>query len=141
MENIYRYTGYTLIDITKTDVLTSELSNTKARNQQRNWETVNQILSLRAQLLQFDYVNQFTANLARYSFGINFKGKHKIWQFSFAVEREDIFNIQQDRYGKLKDDFSVTPVILGLNETIQLDIPLFFASGPNKNIYFIAEKI
>lgn len=138
MDNLYRYTGYTLIDITKTDQLTND--HPKQRNQQRNWETVNQILSLRAQLLEIKYIGVVEKNLKNYSFGINYKGSHKIWSFEFAVERDDIYNIDHDRYGALKDDFKITPVILGLDETASPAAPLFYASGPEKNIYFIAQK-
>lgn len=135
MDNLYRYRGHTLIDITRTDQLTND--NPKKRNQQRNWESVYQILSLRAQLLEFQYVGVTQENVADHSFGINYQGVHNIWTFEFAVEREDIYSFQHDRYGTLKNDFAVTPIILGLNETIKPSSPLFVVSGPEKNIYFI----
>ena len=138
MDNIYRYRGYTLIDITKTDSLTND--NPKERNQQRNWETVQQILSLRAQLLECNYIGATKAHVKDYSFGIDYKGVHKIWTFEFAVERDDIYSFQHDRYGTLKNDFMVTPVILGLEETAHPSKPLFYASGSEKNIYFISLK-
>ena len=135
MDNLYRYRGYTLIDITPTGQLTSE--NPKARNQQRNWETVNQILSLRAQLLEFNYLGVKSETIDQHSFGVNYQGAHNVWSFEFAVERDDIYSFQHDRYGTLKNDFAVTPIVLGLDETIKPNIPLFYASGPEKNIYFI----
>ena len=138
MNNIYRYRGYTLIDITKTDALTND--NPKERNQQRNWETVQQILSLRAQLLECNYTGVTEKHLKDYSFGIDYKGIHNIWTFEFAVERDDVYNFQHDRYGTLKNDFMVTPIILGLDETATPSKPLFFASGSEKNIYFISLK-
>lgn len=138
MENLYRYRGYTLIDITKTNVLSNEKS--KERNQQRNWETVQQLLNLRAQLLSFDYLNSLVDDVKNYSFGVNYQGQHRIWQFEFTVEREDIYSIEHDRYGTLKNDFAVTPVILDLDETAKPTTPLFYVSGPEKNIYFIAQK-
>lgn len=137
MELIHRYHGYTLIDITKTDVLTND--QLKLRNQQRNWESVQQILSLRAQLIEFNYLGNSKDNVKNYSFGINYKGQHKVWQFEFAIEHEDVYSLDHDRYGTLKNDFMVTPIILGLDETATPVTPLFYASGPDKNIYFIAQ--
>jgi len=138
MDLIYKYHAYTLIDITKTNVLTNE--KIKQRNQQRNWETVQQLLSLRAQLLSFDYLDSAIDDIKNYSFGINYHGQHRIWQFEFSVEREDVYSIDHDRYGALKDDFKITPIILGLDETAIPPLPLFYASGPEKNIYFIAQQ-
>ena len=45
----YLYQGFTLIDITSTGVISWSPQNERKRNQQRNWETVQQILSLRTQ--------------------------------------------------------------------------------------------
>ena len=138
MDLIYKYHAYTLIDVTKTGVLTPE--KLKERNQQRNWETVQQLLSLRAQLLSFDYLEPIVDDVKKYSFGVDYNGQHKIWQFEFSVEREDVYSVDHDRYGALKEDFKITPIILGLNETAKPLVPLFYASGPEKNIYFIAQK-
>ena len=69
-------------------------------------------------------------------FGVNYTGLHKIWSFDFAVEREDVYAFNHDRYGILKDDFKLAPIILGLDETAKPPLPLFYASGADKNIYF-----
>ena len=138
MDNLYVYTGYTLIDITQTNVLT--FNPQKERNQQRNWETIQQILSFRAQLMKLTYLGSTAADVKDYSFGANYTGEHTIWSFEFAVERPDIYSLDQDRYGTLKDDLGMIPVILGLDETAKPSKPLFFASGLEKNIYFIAHK-
>ena len=136
MEALYRYRAYTLIDITETNVLTQSVEQQKQRNQQRNWETINQLLSLRAQLMEFNYLSVVTDDVANYSFGINYIGPHKIWSFDFAVERDDVYAFNHDRYGILKDDFKLAPIILGLDETATPPLPLFYASGVDKNIYF-----
>lgn len=136
MEALYQYRAYTLIDITETKVLTQSVEQQKQRNQQRNWETINQLLSLRAQLLEFNYLSMVSADVADYAFGINYTGTHNIWSFDFAVEREDIYAVNHDKYGALKDDFKIAPIILGLDETATPPLPLFYASGADKNIYF-----
>lgn len=140
MDLLHRYTVHTLIDITKTGVVNYIKDHEKERNQQRNWETVLQLLSLRAQLIYVDYIGNQLADIKDFSFGINYKGEHKIWTFNFAIEHEEVFAIQHDRYGALKQDFRLSPIILGLDETAKPGIPLFHPSGPNKNIYFIQTK-
>ena len=43
------YTGITLVDITATGVTRHRVDNELERNQQRNWETVLQVIGLKAQ--------------------------------------------------------------------------------------------
>ena len=138
--NLYRYQAHTLIDITKTNVVSYSQEKEKLRNQQRNWETVIQILSLRAQLITMDYLGSKIADVKKYSFGINYTGEHKIWTFEFSVEHENIYAIENDRYGSLKNDFRIAPIILGLDETARPELPMFYPSGVDKNIYFIAKN-
>jgi len=140
MDSLYRYVGYTLIDVTQTGVTSFSLDKQKQRNQQRNWETIHQILSLRAQLYEFESLGMVADNLSKYSFGINYSGVHNIWKFSFAVERPDIYPAELDKYAHLKDDFAITPVILGLDESITPPMPLFYVSGPDRNVYFLTEN-
>ena len=136
MEALYQYRAYTLIDITETKVLTQTVEQQKQRNQQRNWETINQLLSLRAQLIEFNYLSMVSADVAEYAFGVNYVGTHNIWSFDFAIEHEDVYVLNHDKFGVLKDDFKIAPIILGLDETATPPLPLFYASGADKNIYF-----
>ena len=140
MEDLYRYRAYTLIDVTNTGITTYSSKQEKQRNQQRNWETVYQVLSLRAQLMEFASPDILTDNVKKYNFGKNYTGTHKIWTFEFGVEHADIYALADDSCGTLKDDFKVTPVILGLDETAKPSIPMFYATGPDKNIYFITQQ-
>ena len=136
MEALYQYRAYTLIDITETKVLTQSVEQLKQRNQQRNWETIHQLLSLRAQLIEFNYLSMVSADVAEYAFGVNYVGTHNIWAFDFAIEHEDVYALNHDKFGVLKDDFKIAPIILGLDETATPPLPLFYASGADKNIYF-----
>ncbi len=72
MTNRYLYQGFTLIDITPTGVTTHTSNNIFERNQQRNWETVQQIISLRTQPTIISTDN-FVDDIKRYNFGINYK--------------------------------------------------------------------
>jgi hypothetical protein len=87
-------------------------------------------------LLDIKYLGSVEEDLLPYSFGVNYSGLHRIWSFEFAVEHDGIYSFESDRYGTLKDDFKIAPIILGLDETVVPPMPLFYTSGPDKNIYF-----
>jgi len=134
--NQFLYQGFTLVDITPTGVTNYTLNNELARNQQRNWETVQQLISLRTQPTIIG-TSSLTDDVSHgYNFGINYLGKHKIWTFTFTVEYADIYQVGPDRFGLAKYDFQITPVILGLTETAKPERPLFYPKGPWNNIYF-----
>jgi len=136
----YLYQGFTLIDITPTGVINYSPQNEFKRNQQRNWETVQQILSLRTQPTIMETGN-FVDDVIGYNFGINYTGEHKIWTFKFGVDYADIYQEGPDKFGLIKYDFKITPVILGLTETVQPELAVFTPKGPWNNIYFKSIKI
>jgi hypothetical protein len=136
----YLYQGFTLIDITPTGVVTFSQPNELKRNQQRNWETVQQILSLRTQPTIME-TNNFVDDVINYNFGINYTGEHKIWTFKFGVDYLDIYQAGPDKFGLVKYDFQITPVILGLTETVQPELAVFTPKGPWNNIYFKSIKV
>jgi hypothetical protein len=136
----YLYQGFTLIDITPTGVVTFSQPNELKRNQQRNWETVQQILSLRTQPTIME-TNDFVDDVIGYNFGINYKGEHKIWTFKFGVDYADIYQEGPDKFGLVKYDFKITPIILGLTETILPELAVFTPKGPWNNIYFKSIKV
>ena len=131
----YLYQGFTLIDITPTGVINYSPQNEQKRNQQRNWETIQQILSLRTQptILETD---DFVADIKDYNFGINYVGEHHIWTFKFGVDYADIYQEGADKFGLVKQDFKITPVILNLTETTKPEVAMFYPKGPWNNIYF-----
>jgi len=136
----YLYQGFTLIDITPTGVISYSPQNEFKRNQQRNWETIQQILSLRTQptILETD---NFVDTVIKYNFGIKYQGQHHIWTFKFGVDYPDIYQAGPDKFGLVKYDFQITPVVLGLSETAQPELAVFTPKGPWNNIYFKSIKI
>jgi len=137
-QRIYRHRGYTLIDITKTNVtkFTPELE--RMRNKQRNWETVVQILGLRTQIMSINQLKTETKDLSQHVFGSDYQDKQRVWTFEFEVEFKNLYLNDQDPYAILKKDFAQTPVLLGLDETAKPPMPLFYTDGACKNIYFIS---
>lgn len=132
---IHLYQGFTLVDITPTGKVLYSTNDEHERNQQRNWETIQQIISLRTQPAIINTSN-FIADVKNYQFGINYTGNHAIWQFTFSVEYKDVYAEGPDVFGLLRYDFKVTPVIVNLSETAKFPHPIFYPDGPTNNIYF-----
>lgn len=126
-------TCITLIDITATHITKG---NDERRDQQRNWETVLQVLGLKTQPLIIREPVMFPSeNLEYFTFGEFYQGKHNVWAFQFRGERDDFYTLEQ-----LEEDFDTVPVILGLEETARLMLPIFHTQGILKNIYFIQKE-
>lgn len=139
MDKLFITVGRTLIDITNTGVVSA--TNSKERNQYRNWETTKQVLGLRTQLILLTPPTIHIIDIADTQFGSAFKGKQKVWEFKFGVEFEAIFSDINNPYGTLEKDFTDVPIIIGLDETAKIEYPTFIVSGSEKNIYFSAFEI
>ena len=94
---------------------------TYSRNQQRNFETIMQMISLRAQpeIIRTPMENNGT------------------WEFEFAVEQAGVYSVD----GKLESTAGLliecngTPMIVGLNEKQSLE-PMLITQGHQQNIWF-----
>ena len=129
------FTGYTLVDITETGVTRDRGNQEHQRNQQRNWETIIQCISLRAQPI--DLVQKVQElDLEGLEFGEMYTGKHRVWTFAFVAEHEDVYSKNGDPVGLLEDSVDTVPVITGLDETARFLLPILYTGGAIKNIYF-----
>lgn len=123
-------TALTLIDITHTGVTKG---HGESRDQQRNWETVLQVLGLKTQpVIVNEPICWTNESMDYFEFGEFYEGSHTVWAFQFASEREDIYT-----HEVLEQDFDQVPVILGLEETARFMLPIFHTTGLLKNIYFV----
>lgn len=91
----------------------------RARNQQRNFETIMQLLQLRTQI--FDV-----------STPVN---NSNFWTFCFDVEFEGIYQQGQDMFGILKQDCEGVPMLTGLDEKFVSNLFLT-TDGSQQNIWF-----
>ncbi len=98
-----------------TKILDTELWN-RSRNQQRNWETVTQLISLRTQ------VTGLTEPVKN----------HQVWQFEFEVENENLFTNGMDQLAVLKQDCTGVPMLTALDESAEIGTVLTV----NTNIWF-----
>jgi hypothetical protein len=92
----------------------------RARNQQRNWETINQLISLRA--LPIDITEPVKTS---------HNGRHA-WVFEFVIEQQGAVTADNNPIGALINDSNMIPMLTGLDETAMTDQLLI----PNANIFF-----
>jgi hypothetical protein len=93
----------------------------RARNQQRNWETLTQILGLRTQLfrLQSPMTDSF----------------NRSWMFEFETETDNIYGTDDDLTRVLRADSDGVPMLLGLNNRPDMQ-PWLITQGAGQNIWF-----
>jgi len=139
-----KYVCQTLFDITATGItghykptrmpftdqagnyITDQASWNRARNQQRNWETLTQILSLRTQL--FDLGTPI----------VDRTGTR--WMFEFETESEGIFGPETDPTEILRIDADGVPMLLDLDNRPDLQ-PVLRTHGIEQNIWFAPTTI
>lgn len=86
-------------------------------NQQRNWDTVQQLLDLRTQ------VESITEP----------KKTENLWQFEFCVDLQKIHSNPGQALEIMTEDFHSVPIILDLDETGDL-LPYITTTGDNPNL-------
>lgn len=123
-------TCLTLVDITETGVTKGQ---SHSRDQQRNWESVLQMLGLKTQPVIIKSPVMFAAeDMTHFEFGEFYEGYQNVWAFQFTGERTDFTDVKQ-----LEEDFNEIPITMGLDETARFMLPIFLTSGLLKNIYFL----
>lgn len=151
-------TCHTLIDITRTGVVSNfrkeiplfvddasqivrdAASWSRSRNQQRNFETIIQIISLRAQPVFLEPPKKSIVDLAMSKFGLAYTGEHTVWSFRFSVEHASVFDKQKGDLISLLTDMHNVPCITDLTETVNIAQPLFNTQDEYTNIYFGISK-
>ncbi len=124
------YIGYTLVDITCTNVQTQ--TDDKPRNQQRNWEAVLAVLNFRTTpTITSLPVTQY-GNIAAFLFGTHYTGDQIVWAFSFRTD--DL----TDMCSIINNDIDYVPIVLNLDETANIPSAMFFLNHITRNIYIEA---
>ena len=77
----------------------------RSRNQQRNWETLTQLISLRTQLTDLSMPVK----------------NDNLWQFEFEVDNDNLFLNNNDSLAVLKADCAGVPMLVGLNESTDIE--------------------
>jgi hypothetical protein len=92
-----------------------------ARNQQRNWETVNQLIALRTQP---DNVTPLPS-------------LEGVWQFEFEVDNITVYDGADGELSGLLNECAGVPMVVGLRET-KTDQSVLVTTGPDQNIWFVS---
>jgi hypothetical protein len=124
-----RYQIVTLVDITRTNPTRSE-TDQHLLAQQANFNTLLQSIGLRSNV-------EWTVDPTECK-GIlphPLEGKANYWTWTFEVERDEVFNKDGDPVGLLLDDLHGVPIISQLNNSVDIDPPVFQTQGPNTNIW------
>lgn len=134
-----KYVCQTLFDITATGVtghfratripftsaagqtITDQTTWNRARNQQRNWETLTQILSLRTQLFDIGLPIRDPGGTS--------------WLFEFETETSGTFGPDSDPTEILRSDAEGVPMLLDLDNRRDL-LPTLRTHGTEQNIWF-----
>lgn len=121
MEPLEQYTGLTLFDI----------------SDKRNWNTMIQIISMRAQPVLLKEPKLIQADLSFYSFGSKYTGLCKIWSFDFGIEARGAFKEGENPVFSLMQDSVMVPMTVGLSETAEMDPACIITNSELRNTYFV----
>jgi len=99
--------------------VTDTRSWNRSRNQQRNWETINQIISLRALPQEITEPRRDSG----------------WWSFRFKLEQMGQIELNNDPVGALIEDCRDVPMITGLDEDPDIGTTL----DPDTNIVFVVK--
>ena len=135
-QEVDRIVGFTLVDITATGVTKTIDGNEFERNQQRNWETVKQLLGLRSQPFVSKGPEKMFMDITDV-FGDMYAGEQAVWAWEFRLEHSGVYRVGLDPLSGLLSDFENIPVITGLDETARFMLPVFHPYGAIKNIHFL----
>lgn len=130
----------TLVDITATGVIRNTGEQELERNQQRNFETVLQVLGLRTQphIIRWPTYEIIPAGSVGFMFGEMYTQEpQQTWTFYFSADYPGAYSDAISPVGNLLKDFEEVPVITGLNETARFMLPIFYPQGAIKNIHLM----
>jgi hypothetical protein len=91
----------------------------RSRNQQRNWETVQQIISMRTQILESTVPSRTGSS----------------WHFEFETETPGVYGTDDDPVAVLYSDAEGVPMLVDLDNYRDL-APFVITTGTEQNIWF-----
>jgi hypothetical protein len=139
----------TLFDITPTgvknrrpyDITGTELIDlVKRQQQQSNYDTLLQVISLRSQPESISQVKKSDILLADTDFGFLYSsdqddGTVNVWSFTFTIQHASVFQNDDSELGSLLNDCEQVPMIANLLESVKLT-PQLNVDSDLKNIHF-----
>jgi hypothetical protein len=124
-----RYRITTLVDITRTNATRSETDG-KRIAQQANFNSLVQAIGMRANVEWREDPVKHDGRLPA-----PWQGKAAHWCWEFEVERDQVFERDNDAVCLLREDLHGVPVIDGLNNSEIIDPAMFQTKGNKINIW------
>jgi hypothetical protein len=100
--------------------ITDEGTWNRARNQQRNWETLTQLISLRTQVIELSQPERFDG----------------AWEFEFATETPDAYGSADDPTLVLRSDSAGVPMLQHTDRG-EIITSQLVVDGLDQNIWFL----
>ena len=124
-----RYRITTLVDVTRTNAARSETDELKI-SQQANFNSLIQAIGMRSNVAWRDDPTKKNGRLP-----LPLKGSANHWVWEFEVERDQVFEKENDPVGLLKEDLNGVPVIGNLENSVDLDPAAFITLGDKFNTH------
>ncbi len=124
-----RYQIITLVDITRTNPARSETDKIKLA-QQANFNSLLQAIGLRSNC---EWAKDPVMQNGRLPSPL--EGKAAYWYWTFDTERDEVFLKDNDPVGLLVDDLNGVPIISNLDNSVDIDPPIFSTKGDNINTW------
>ena len=125
----------TLVDITKTGVYKELLDPIKKR-QQDNFQTLHQTLEMRGNVYYSKIPIVIVSDWSVYGYN----KKEKTWVWEVYTEQDDLFLLDQDPVGSMRQDIEFIPFVSGCNETAQFKQCVFSSKTPTNIIFELIDK-
>ena len=138
-QTIAKFSLYTLIDITNTNV-TNPKQSKQGFYQAQNLNSFVQTISLRTQPDILSVKSLGNKELKKFNFGKEYK-KRKVWKIEFTCENPSAWTRDDNPTALLEQDFNMIPVHLGLKENTKFPQPIVdTVSNEHRNTYFTFEQ-
>lgn len=124
-----KYKIITLVDITRSGATRSE-TNRKKIGQQSNFNSLVQAIGMRSNV---EWNTDPRMSDGRLPDKLGGKAAHWVWVFH--CERDQVFLKDGDPVGLLKEDINGVPVVIDLNNTVDIDPACFITEGDKINTW------
>lgn len=128
------YKLYTLVDITNTGQTRHESGREADRWKEQNFQTVLQILGIRANITE--YTAPEMIEVGGRVIGFDTDDVLRVWRFDFRTERDYLYERDGNPVALMQEDFHLVPYIAGLGEAMEQKYAVFNCYAPGNNIVF-----
>ncbi len=132
-----RYTLYTLVDITNSEITNPRIENKLGYNQQQNLNTILQLIGLRSQPIEYTVSKLEAQDLVNHEFGKAYHGLHTVWKLDFTSEHTDVYAKDNNKTFFLINDCDGAAFTGKLTETVKFEYNTFETTDADSiNLYF-----